>query len=336
VTRPTCDETGLLTRPGYSQDRATHKTGLLTRPGYSQDRASSTARSTRQCYRPRVAEETLEHVSSMVDRAPIDTTEWFERLWTMNQELFAKVRDHFELVPDPSSAPFHHYGGTPPTPAGQMMTFAGPDIDWLVFSRIGNPAVGFCNMHLTIHLGAHTNVPHLAMAFGTMPNLFFLTDYLPRTDLSTDITSLQRYYQPLNLTWLERRSNPALSPFTSRAIYVRQVLSPVEFCYTTERTEENFALLRSMAHTELDRWLGWVTVGDSVPVDQQAERAARDLDVRRNAAELDPANNMAARYFGAEMTTKLVRQLWGGDRALARAGGFPNTDQHPPRSLPHE
>jgi hypothetical protein len=282
-----------------------------------------------------MAEETLEHVSEMVDKRPVDTTEWFERLWSMNEELFAKVRARFDVSPDPSSEPFHSYGA-PNGPAGHMTTWAGPEVDWLVFSRIGNPSVGFSNMHLTVHLGPHTNVPHLAMAFGTMPTLFFLTDYLPRADLSIDIDSLKRYYQPLNATWLERRANPALHPFTSRAIYVRQVLSPVDFCYTAERTEENFLLLKAMANTELDRWLSWVDDGDAVPVDQQQGRSERDLDVRRNAAELDPANNMAARYFGAEMMGQLVRQLWGGDRTLPRSGGFPNTDTHPPRSMPHE
>jgi Red chlorophyll catabolite reductase (RCC reductase) len=287
-------------------------------------------------YRPGMAEETLEHVSAMVDRAPVDTTEWFERLWAMNEELFAKVRDRFELTLDPSAEPFSNYGGPAPTPAGRMTTFSGPEVDWLVFSRIGNPKVGFCNMHLTVHLGAHTNVPHLAMAFGTMPNLFFLTDYLPRADLSIDVESLVRYYQPLNLTWLERRSNPALHPFTSRALFVRQVLSPTDFCYTSERTEENFELLSSIAHAELDRWLSWVEAGDPVAIGDQSARAERDLAIRRNSAELDPANNMAARYFGDELTAKLVRQLWGGDRQLPRSGGFPNTNAHPPRSFPHE
>ena len=40
---------------------------------------------------------------------------------------------------------------------------------------------------------------------------------------------------------------------------------------------------------------------------------------RRNIAERDPANEMGDRFFGQEMTSTLVRALWGGDRQLPRA-----------------
>ena len=45
---------------------------------------------------------------------------------------------------------------------------------------------------------------------------------------------------------------------------------------------------------------------------------ARDLAVRRNVADRDPANAMGVRFFGEEMTERLVRSLWGGDRVLPR------------------
>ena len=54
--------------------------------------------------------------------------------------------------------------------------------------------------------------------------------------------------------------------------------------------------------------------------DEQEALAERDLAVRRNVAELDPANEMAVRYFGQEQTDALVRTLWGGDRRIPRPG----------------
>ncbi len=39
---------------------------------------------------------------------------------------------------------------------------------------------------------------------------------------------------------------------------------------------------------------------------------------RKTIAERDPANIMAVRFFGQELTDRLVRALWGGDRELPR------------------
>lgn len=53
-----------------------------------------------------------------------------------------------------------------------------------------------------------------------------------------------------------------------------------------------------------------------IPV-AEFERAAlseRDLIVLRAIAERDPDNQIGVRLFGAELTDKLVRALWGGDR----------------------
>ena len=57
-----------------------------------------------------------------------------------------------------------------------------------------------------------------------------------------------------------------------------------------------------------------------MPVEQRAALAESDLKLRRNIADRDPANVMGVRFFGEETTNKLVRALWGGDRALPRPG----------------
>ncbi len=51
-----------------------------------------------------------------------------------------------------------------------------------------------------------------------------------------------------------------------------------------------------------------------MPEDAREALAARDLLVRRNSAERDPGNIFVAQMFGSELTDKLVRSLWGGDR----------------------
>ena len=55
-----------------------------------------------------------------------------------------------------------------------------------------------------------------------------------------------------------------------------------------------------------------------MPVERRERLAADDLARRRTIAERDPANVMGVRFFGPEMTDRLVRALWGGDRVLPR------------------
>jgi Red chlorophyll catabolite reductase (RCC reductase) len=274
-----------------------------------------------------MANENLRTVDELVDAAgPIDTVPTFEALWGLVGELRARIDERFTLMRDPSSIPYDVYESAPgvPGPRGHMTTWVGQEVDWMVQSNIGNPAFGFSNMHLTLWLGPHVKVPHLAFAFGTMPDLFFLVDYMPRSDLRLDIDALRAYYEPVNAKWLAFRETPGLKVFTSRALYIRQVLSENAFCGLLDRTTENVALVSALAHDELTRWLGWLDEATATPEAEQAALAAYDLQIRRNSAELDPANVMAVRYFGQDMMQALLRQLWGGDRTLARPGGLSN------------
>ncbi|WP_158680531.1 hypothetical protein [Nostoc sp. 'Lobaria pulmonaria (5183) cyanobiont'] len=45
-------------------------------------------------------------------------------------------------------------------------------------------------MRLTVWLGSHIRVPHLTFEFGTLPDIFSYLDYIPRTDLLTDLDGL--------------------------------------------------------------------------------------------------------------------------------------------------
>ena len=64
--------------------------------------------------------------------------------------------------------------------------------------------------------------------------------------------------------------------------------------------------------------MAFVDAAEPVPEERRAQLAADDLTRRRNIAERDPANIMAVRFFGEELTDRLVRALWGGDRQLPR------------------
>jgi Red chlorophyll catabolite reductase (RCC reductase) len=235
-------------------------------------------------------------------------------LWAITNELRQKLDARFELHPEPSTKDLQEYSNADGTVTGLLNAFSGAEIDWLVHSWLRNPQQNFNTMRLTTWLKPHICVPHLAFEFGTIGRIFFYMDYVPRTDLRTDIDYLERYYEPVNQTFLQLQANQNLSLFTSKSLYIRQFQSPISLCYTCPVTEESLELVRTVANEMLDRWLIWVNEAEPVPEDTRETLAERDLFLRRTSAERDPGNQMAVRMFGEELTHKLICGLWGGER----------------------
>lgn len=262
----------------------------------------------------------IKSLMEMVDERPdVDNSQAFEELWGIFGDLRRTVDENFELQMDESTADLQPYHGLPGVGAkGLLSAYTGPAMDWMVHSWIGNPKYSFVNMHLTLWLPSSTRVPHLAYALATTPDVFFYMDYVPRVDLMVDLDYLDKYYEPVNARATEIREKPNFRYFYSRSLYVRQALSETALCYTCDYTPENMALIRGLAQEMMTRWLGWVKAGDPTPESEREALATRDLHVRRAVAERDPANVMGDRLFGREMTERLVRALWGGDRKTPR------------------
>ncbi|BAZ32718.1 red chlorophyll catabolite reductase [Cylindrospermum sp. NIES-4074] len=241
-------------------------------------------------------------------------TTLFEQLWGITNELRQKLDARFQVQPDPSTQNLQSYSGSTGETQGSLNTFTGKEIDWLVHSWLRDRQSGFSNMHLTIWLKPHIRVPHLAFAFATVPHLFFYMDYIPRSDLFTDLEYLDRYYEPVNKRYLAMLEDSRFQQYISKTLYIRQAQSHTSLCYTSPVTEETIALVRTVAHEMMDRWLIWVDEAESVPDNERAALSERDLIVRRAIAERDPDNQIAVRLFGQELTDQLVRALWGGDR----------------------
>ena len=99
-------------------------------------------------------------VKDLVDAQPgVDNQATFDVLWQITSEMFEKVRVRFELEMDPCSADLQPYGGKDGA-QGYLAAYSGPQIDWLIHSYTGNPKASFTNMHLTIGLGPHIDVPN--------------------------------------------------------------------------------------------------------------------------------------------------------------------------------
>ena len=253
----------------------------------------------------------------------VDNRETFEALWAILGEMLVKVQSRFELQADPSTADLQPYKQDGGDAGGYLATYAGPEIDWLVHSWTGNPAATFTNMHLTINLGPQVDVPHFGFALGTVPDLFWYMDYMPRKDLWENPEYADRYYGgEVNDQYVAMQRESEFKPFVSRDLYTRVAQSPCSICYGAPDSKANVALIRQYAHAQIDRWLAWVDSAPPVPEEQQAAQAARDLMIRETICERDPANIVAVNLFGEELANRLVRSLYGADRQLPRAIDF--------------
>ncbi|MDJ0707390.1 MAG: hypothetical protein QNJ46_29300 [Leptolyngbyaceae cyanobacterium MO_188.B28] len=248
----------------------------------------------------------------------IDNKTIFTRLWDISGELRQKLEARFELHPDPSTATLKAYSSAISEARGSLNAFSGPEIDWLVHTWMYNPKTGVGALGLTIWLGPHIQTPHLIFEFGTTPEILFNMDYISRSDLSTDLEYLDRYYEPVNPIYLSLQADLRLSPYISQVLYVRQFQSPTNLCYTCSATEDSLELIRTIAHEMLDRWLVWVNEAEPLPEEAQATLVKRDLFVRRTAFERDPGSKWLMQMFGQELTDTLVRALWGGDSPMAQ------------------
>lgn len=258
-------------------------------------------------------------VEDLVDANPnIDNSATFDRLWAITNALFERVKMRFELTMDPCTTDLQPYTGKE-SAAGYLAAYTGPEIDWLIHSWTGNPKSSFTNMHLTINLGAHIDVPSFGFALGTMPDIFWYMDTMPRKELVSNPDYLDAYWtgEP-NKAVFAQLAQDGFSPFVSRDVYTRASLSPNAFCYSAVINDTTIASIEAASHAALDRWLAFVDAAIPLPPSEQAALAKRDEFLRRTICERDPANSIAVRLFGQELTERLVATLWGGTRTLAR------------------
>ena len=258
-------------------------------------------------------------MDTIAERPTVDNQQTFNALWGTLGGLFDRVRERFEVRQDASTAdlqPYHAIDGS--GAGGNLSAFAGPEVDWLVFSWVGNPKASFSNMHLTVSLSSETDAPHLGLAFGTAPHLFFYMDFIPRVDLAANPAYMDHYYQELNEEHLRLHENPAFTNFISRSLYMRVTQTAASLCFTAEDNAKNLATLRDTSGRIVAQWLANVEKANVVPSTERASLAARDESIRRAIAERDPMNALVQRMYGPKLTAKLVKALWGGGRVLPR------------------
>jgi hypothetical protein len=195
---------------------------------------------------------------------------------------------------------------------GSLNIFSGSEIERLVHQWARRPKAEFNYLRLIIWLRSHIRVPHLAFEFGTIGQLLCYMDYIPRTDLSYDLEYLDKYYEPVNETYLKFLADTRFQQFNSKNTYIRQVFSPTCLCFTSPITEEIITIISNTAYEMMERWLKWVDEAEPVPESARNALSQYDLILRRTIAERDPGNETAEQRLGEELADKIVRALWGG------------------------
>ncbi len=262
-------------------------------------------------------------IEEMVEADPgVDNQENFEALWGLIGEMLDKVKSRFELNMDPCCDDLQPYVGLPDGGArGYIGAYAGPEIDWLIHSWTGNPKASFTNMHLTINLGPQIDVPHFGFALGTVPDLFWYMDYMPRCELLLHPEYADKYfYGEVNDDYISMDRDPLFTNFVSRDFYTRLAQTPTSICVGAPINDETLAIVRERSMRQLDRWLAWVDSAEPVPKERQKALAKRDETIRRTICLRDPANVVVDKLFGEKLGQYLVNTLWGGTRTLPRPG----------------
>jgi hypothetical protein len=261
--------------------------------------------------------DNLKSVRELIAETPnFDNTETFERLRKIQDKLWSKITNRFpDLTMHESTLQFQPYHSLDGSAEGNLEGYTSKEVDWAVCSWVGNPKLSFCNLHITIWMKEHSYLPHLALACGTFPVFFFLLDYIPRVEPTVYPEYMKKYCEPANAAFLEMQADKRFMPFISQSTFVRFAVSGIGInVITPPNTDGTADKFEELANAHFDRWLDWSKNPDVVPSEKQAEIAFRDRAIRRNTAELDPANVVVEKIYGKELMDGLVKGLWGGDR----------------------
>ncbi|WP_299592244.1 hypothetical protein [uncultured Microbulbifer sp.] len=255
----------------------------------------------------------------------IDTSETYTAVLATRDRVWEKISSVLSLREDNRCADLHSFNNVDGEPIGRMRTFTGDQspIDWIIHSNIGSPKKTFTNIHLTIYVNDSVDIPHLGMAFGTLPDAFFYVDPMPRYEVLSEPDHLQEYLAPLNDTYMALQNElfeAGVKPFNPAMPFIRSSLSPVALAgvvplaFYLEKVEPKI-------FAYVDHWLELVKNARTVTDQDERKRLReRDVRVRSNIVHLDPANPIAERLVGKETADRLVRILCADEREGAPAG----------------
>lgn len=264
-----------------------------------------------------ITEEFARHIESGLKQ---DTSETYNEVLALRDDIWDYISSELDFEEDLGCSDIAEFSDLEGNKLGRMRNFTGAKdtpVDWVIHSDIGQPENTFTNIHLTFWMKDCTDVPHLGMAFGTLPEAFFYIDLMPRYELVTHPEHVEKYYDDLNpivMDFHKALFSDSVAPFNAQMPFIRASLSP---CAIAGVTPLSFfqAQAKDRIWTIVKQWVELVknTKKDDNKIACD-ERRHRDYQQRKSIVYLDPANPIAERLVGKDAADRLVRILAGEER----------------------
>ncbi len=249
-----------------------------------------------------------------------DTTKVFEQLIAIRNSIWDKISTQLPAAEDDKNSDLRNFNDLNGDHIGQMRNFYGVNnpIDWVIHSNVGSPKKTFTNIHLTTYLDQTVDTPHLGFALGTLPDVFFYIDLMPRVDVLREPDYLLKYLAPLNDTWLELQQDiyaANIKPFSAVMPFIRSSLSPVAMVGIVPMPFFEEKVMPKIQHY-VEYWLELMSMAEPLSdPDYQQQLLHDDTLIRNNIVNLDPANAIAERLVGEDLANRLYGILRGEERS---------------------
>jgi hypothetical protein len=248
----------------------------------------------------------------LADNPDVDVSNQWERCWNIHGKIADRITDYFDAELHPVSEGAEYYTSQDGSMEGAFFGYTGNDMDWFVRSWIGNRKASIIDMNINVVLGQRTQVPNLMIIFGTVPNLLFYADYVPRVDLKVNEAYVQKYYEgDVNKEYLDFRANTEYVWSASHGPIIRGMQSPVCSSYISELTDEHLDQCEAYLEKFVDRWFRWLDEAEELPYDQRDAQQQYDFTYREYTNRSDPMNVLVDRAFGSEQARFMLDRRGG-------------------------
>jgi len=248
----------------------------------------------------------------LADNPNVDVSNQWERCWNIHGKIADRIVNYFDAELHPVSEGAEYYTSQDGSMEGAFFGYTGNDMDWFVRSWIGNRKASIIDMNINVVLGQRTQVPNLMIIFGTVPNLLFYADYVPRVDLKVNEAYVQKYYEgDVNTEYLDFRANTEYVWSASHGPIIRGMQSPVCSSYISELTDEHLDQCEAYLEKFVDRWFRWLDEAEELPYDQRDAQQQYDFTYREYTNRSDPMNVLVDRAFGSEQAKFMLDRRGG-------------------------
>jgi len=258
----------------------------------------------------------------LAENPDVDVTDTHRQLYGILGEMKDRVMVEMpDLVQQPASEGLDYWITDSGNFEGSMHTWTGKHAEHVAHSWIGNRKASILDMNMQVFLSQETDVPHLVMVFGTIPQVFYYSELVARRDVRVDVDYLEKYYGAENEEFLKLRGHELFTWSVSHGTYMRALNSPNAHSYTAPLGQEAEAIpiLREAALTRFETWLGWWKDGmkNPLPESERASLMERDHLLRRYGYELDPMNKISENMLGKERVQELLHVRVGTEQIRA-------------------